>query len=146
MRSSHTWSVLIVDDDNDSLQTLTAMLTEYKANVQSAASAAEAFDLLQWFNPDVLVSDLAMPGEDGYSLITKMRELDATRGHNISAVALTAYVRVEDRTRALAAGFNLFVPKPVEFGELIMAIANLAEIGRDQTFEGPDILRSTTIS
>ena len=138
--------MLIVDDDKDSLQILTAMLTEYGSIVRSAASAAEAVEVLQWFKPDVLVSDLAMPGEDGYSLITKMRELDAGRGHQTPAVALTAYVRVEDRARALAAGFNLFVPKPVELSELIIAIANLAEARHTQTYDGPDILRSTTIS
>jgi hypothetical protein len=70
-----------------------------------------------------------------YSLITKMRELDAARGHQTPAVALTAYVRVEDRARSLAAGFNLFVPKPVESSELIMAIANLADAGGGQTYD-----------
>src|SRR6185503_10148884 len=102
-------------------------LTDYRASIQSAASASEALEILHWFKPDVLVSDLAMPGEDGYSLITKIREIDATTGHHTPAVALTAYVRVEDRAQALAAGFNLFVPKPVQASELIIAIANLAE-------------------
>ena len=127
--------MLIVDSDNDGLQILIAMLAECRANIQSAGSAAEALETLLWFRPDVLVSDLAMPGEDGYSLITKMRELDAARGHQTPAVALTAYVRVEDRARALAAGFNLFVPKPVESSELILAIANLADAGRSQTYD-----------
>jgi CheY-like chemotaxis protein len=82
---------------------------------------------LQWYAPDVLVSDLAMPDEDGYSLIAKVRALEAAGGKMIPTVALTAYVRVEDRARALPAGFNMFVPKPVEPQELITAIANLAE-------------------
>ena len=85
----------------------------------------------------MLVSDLAMPGEDGYSLIGKVRALEAGSGRQTPAVALTAYVRVEDRARALSAGFNMFVPKPVEPSELIAAIANLSEpgesIGRVQT-------------
>jgi CheY-like chemotaxis protein len=71
----------------------------------------------------VLVSDLAMPGEDGYSLVAKVRALKP----EIPAVALTSYVRVEDRARALSVGFNMFVPKPIQPGELINAIASLAE-------------------
>jgi CheY-like chemotaxis protein len=68
-----------------------------------------------------------MPGEDGYSLIGKLRALEAKNGSRIQAIALTSYVRVEDRAQALAAGFNMFVPKPVQPEELIAAIANLAE-------------------
>jgi CheY-like chemotaxis protein len=81
--------------------------------------------VLEWYRPDVVVSDLAMPGEDGYALIKKLRALEDA--DSIPAVALTSYVRVEDRTRALSAGFNMFVPKPVQPEELITAIANLAE-------------------
>jgi CheY-like chemotaxis protein len=125
--------VLLVDDDPDSLQILTVMLTECRAKVQAAASASEALEVLQWHQPDVLVSDLAMPGEDGYSLIRKVRALNAERGRQQTpAVALTAYVRVEDRARAMKEGFNMFVPKPVEPNELILAIANLAETGANR--------------
>jgi CheY-like chemotaxis protein len=105
------------------------MLAEYRAIVQTAASAAEAFEVLQWYKPAVLVSDLAMPNEDGYTLIGKVRALEAESGQHIPAVALTAYVRIEDRARALSAGFNMFVPKPVEPDELITVIATLAEHG-----------------
>lgn len=119
--------VLIVDDEQDTLGMLAVMLTEYRAKVQTASSAAEALEVLQWYKPDVLVSDLAMPDEDGYSLIGKVRALSAEDDKPIPAVALTAYVRIEDRVRALSAGFNMFVPKPVEPSELITAIANLAE-------------------
>jgi signal transduction histidine kinase/CheY-like chemotaxis protein len=140
-RDARPWldgvKVLLVDDDPDNLQILSVMLTEQKAKVQAAASASEALQTLQWFKPDVLVSDLAMPGEDGYSLIGKVRALEAGSGKQTPAVALTAYVRVEDRARALSAGFNMFVSKPVEPSELIGAIANLSEpdenIGRAQT-------------
>ena len=121
--------VLLVDDDRDTLQMITAMLTEQRAKVQVAASVAEALELLQLFSPDVLVSDLAMPDEDGYSLIGKLRSLEDGDARQTPAVALTAYVRVEDRSRALSAGFNMFVPKPVEPRELIEAIANLTEAG-----------------
>jgi signal transduction histidine kinase/ActR/RegA family two-component response regulator len=119
-------AVLLVDDDQDTLQMLTAMLSEYRASVHAVSSVAEALDVLRWSSPDVLVSDLAMPDEDGYSLISRVRSLDQEAGKHTPAVALTAYVRVEDRARALSAGFNLFVPKPVEPAELITAIANLA--------------------
>ena len=121
--------VLLVDDDRDSLQMLALILTDYKAKVQTASSVAEALEVFQWYKPDVLVSDLAMPGEDGYSLIGKVRALETESIRQTPAVALTAYVRVEDRTRALSAGFNMFVPKPVEPNELLTAIANLAEPG-----------------
>lgn len=117
--------VLLVDDNLDSLQILTDILTERKAKVQTAASVAEALEVLEWFKPDVVVSDLAMPDEDGFSLIGKLRR--AERSSQIPAIALTALVRVEDRTRALAAGFNMFVPKPVEPTELITAVASLTD-------------------
>jgi PAS domain S-box-containing protein len=121
--------VLVVDDDRDTLQMLMIVLSEYGAIVEGASSAAQALEVLQSYKPDVLVSDLAMPGEDGYSLIGKMRSLEVENGKQIPAVALTAYVRVEDRARALSAGFNMFVPKPFESNELITAIANLADAG-----------------
>jgi CheY-like chemotaxis protein/two-component sensor histidine kinase len=119
--------VLLVDDDQDTLTMLASMLTEYRAVVQTAASVAEALEVLEWYKPDVLVSDLAMPGADGYALIEQVRAREVQGGQQIPAVALTAYVRVEDRARALRAGFNMFVPKPVEPNELITAILHLAE-------------------
>jgi len=117
--------VLLVDDDPDTLHILSVMLVESKANVQTATSVKEALEVLEWYKPNVVVSDLAMPGEDGYSLIARIRA--AENGKQTPAVALTSYVRVEDRTRALSAGFNMFVPKPVEPHELITAIANLTD-------------------
>ena len=120
--------VLLVDDNLDTLQILGVMLSDSKATVQTAASVSEALEMLEWFEPDVLVSDLAMPGEDGYSLISKIRALETKSGKEIPAVALTSHVRVEDRARALSAGFNMFVPKPVELTELVTTIANLAEL------------------
>jgi signal transduction histidine kinase/ActR/RegA family two-component response regulator len=119
--------VMLVDDDADTLQVVRAMLDGSKAVVQTAASVSEAMEMLVWYNPHVLVSDLAMPEEDGYSLIRKVRALDANKGYQIPAIAITSYVRVEDRARALAAGFNMFVPKPLQPEELITAIANLAD-------------------
>nr|MDQ3820955.1 response regulator [Acidobacteriota bacterium] len=121
--------VLLVDDDEDTLNMLKIMLTESGAKVETARSAPEALDTMQWYEADVLVSDLAMPDEDGYSLISKVRELEKRGRKAIPAVALTAFVRVNDRARALSAGFNMFVPKPVELNELVMAIASLTETG-----------------
>jgi signal transduction histidine kinase/ActR/RegA family two-component response regulator len=123
--------VLIVDNDQDTLNVLAAMLTECGAIVQTSSSVAEALDNLHWFKADVVVSDLAMPDEDGYALIGKIRTLAAAGGKQIPAVALTAYVRVDDRARALAAGFNMFVPKPVVPSELIAAIVTLSEFDSD---------------
>jgi signal transduction histidine kinase len=122
--------VLVVDDDRDTLGLLAVILSEYKATVQTASSTNEALDMLEWYEPDVLVSDIAMPGQDGYTLINRIREREAQRrGKQIQAIALTAYARIEDRLHALSAGFNLFVPKPVEPNELIISIANLVEAG-----------------
>jgi PAS domain S-box-containing protein len=118
--------VLVVDDDPDTLTMLKAMLSDSGAEVQAVASAAQALESLQVSTPDVLVSDLAMPQEDGFSLIGRIRNSEVPKAQKIPAVALTAYVRVEDRARALTAGFNMFVPKPIEPIELITAIANLA--------------------
>jgi CheY-like chemotaxis protein len=103
------------------------MLTECGSIVQTSSTVAEALDNLHWFKADVVVSDLAMPDEDGYALIGKIRGLEAAGGKQIPAVALTAYVRVDDRARALSAGFNMFVPKPVVPSELIAAIVTLSE-------------------
>lgn len=119
--------ILAVDDDPDALQMLTVALTGSGAEVKTAVSAAEGLSELQLYKPDVLVSDIAMPGEDGYSLIKKVRALPVEEGGAIPAVALTALVRGEDRTRALETGFQMFVPKPVEPVELIAAIADIAD-------------------
>ncbi len=119
--------VLLVDDDPDSLQMLSALLGEQRATVEAVSSADEALQSIEWYKPDVVIADLAMPGKDGYELIAEIRELDAIKGGAMPAVALTSFVRVEDRTRALAAGFNMFVPKPVQPKELITAISNLVQ-------------------
>jgi PAS domain S-box-containing protein len=129
--------VLLVDDDRDSLQILTIMLTTCGAQVQTAASAAGALEVLESYKPDVVVSDLAMPDEDGYSLIGKIRALEAHSGRQTPVVALSAYVRMEDRARALSSGFNLFMSKPVEPNELIPAIASLIESMNSQILARP---------
>ncbi len=118
--------ILAVDDDVDARELLRRVLSECGAVVELASSAREALQALQTMKPDVLVSDVGMPGEDGYSLLQRVRALSAEEGGAIPAIALTAFARVEDRKRALGCGFQLHLAKPVESSELITAVANLA--------------------
>ena len=92
----------------------------------AASSAAEALELVRSTLPDVLISDVGMPGEDGISLIRKIRALPKAEGGRTRAVALTAYARMEDRSEAMLAGFNMHVPKPIQAAELLAALANVA--------------------
>jgi CheY-like chemotaxis protein len=126
--------VMVVDDEEETRDLLTAMLTRRGAEVTACASAAQALTEIERRRPLVLVSDIGMPNEDGYALIGKLRALGPERGGDIPAVALTAYARSEDRMRALASGFQMHVPKPIEAGELIVVIASLAgRLGKDAT-------------
>ena len=118
--------VLIVDDEVDSRELLVAALEECEAKVIAVASASEALEAVSRFNPDVLVSDIGMPLEDGYSLIRKVRQLSAEQGGEIPAIALTAYARAEDRMKAIASGFQMHISKPVEPAELATVVASLA--------------------
>jgi signal transduction histidine kinase/ActR/RegA family two-component response regulator len=118
--------VLVADDDGEAVALAEAILTRAGAEVRTCRGASEAMDLLGRWRPDVLVSDIEMPGEDGYSLIRRIRALGEHEGGQTPAVALTAYGRPQDRTRSLAAGFNMHVPKPVDPGELTTIIASVA--------------------
>jgi PAS domain S-box-containing protein len=118
--------VLLVEDDPDSREMLVVVLTQCGAEVHAVSNAADALSQLESWRPDVLISDIEMPGEDGYTLIRKVRALPPERGGKIPAAALTAYARAEDRMRALLAGFQLHVPKPVEPAELATVVASLA--------------------
>jgi PAS domain S-box-containing protein len=120
--------VLVVDDDLDTLEMLKVILQNRGAEVVTASSAGDALEALEHSIPDALVSDLAMPGQDGYELIERIRQRGPELGGNIPAVALTAYARVEDRVRALTAGFQLYVPKPVDANELVAVVANLTHL------------------
>jgi CheY-like chemotaxis protein len=115
--------VLVVDDELDARVLLRRLLEDGHAIVTVAESANEAIKLLQGGKFDVLVSDIGMPGEDGYSLIKRVRSLGAAGCGNIPAIALTAYARGEDRIKAIAAGFQMHIPKPVEPVELITMVA-----------------------
>jgi PAS domain S-box-containing protein len=118
--------VLVVDDDPDALDLLATILRRAEAETRLCSSPPEALAVLRSFKPHVLVSDIEMPGEDGYSLIRKVRELAGPDGGQIPAVALTAYGRPEDRVRSLSAGFSMHVAKPVDPVELGVIVANLA--------------------
>jgi CheY-like chemotaxis protein len=121
--------VLVVDDEADARELLAEGLGQCGAKVTAASSAREALEALAGEKFDALVSDIGMPGEDGYELIRRVRALPADRGGRTPAVALTAYARTEDRLRAMRAGFEMHVAKPVELTELIVVIANLARRG-----------------
>ena len=121
--------VLVVDDELDARALVKRVLEECKAVVTTAASAAEALKILPATSPDLLISDIGMPGEDGYSLIKRVRALGPGSGGDVPAIALTAYARPEDRMRAMLAGFEQHLVKPVEPAELITLVSVLAEGG-----------------
>jgi CheY-like chemotaxis protein len=116
-------AVLLVDDDAQAIEPIAALLGAYGASVATAWSAPAARERLATQRFDVLVSDLGMPDEDGYALIASVRADGAAA--RVPAIALSAYARAEDRTRALAAGFNVHLAKPVEIDELVAAIRGL---------------------
>ena len=119
-------NVLLVDDDSDTLKLMETALTRREANVTAVSSANEAIRAITRKRPDVLVSDIAMPDEDGYGLIEKIRSLERGGSDNIPAVAITAYAKDEDRERALSSGFQIYLAKPVELTELISVVARAA--------------------
>ncbi|MDQ3473614.1 MAG: response regulator, partial [Acidobacteriota bacterium] len=121
--------ILIVDDEPDTRDMLKAGLSRCGAEVVAAASAGEAFAALGADHPGLLISDIGMPGEDGYEFIRRLRKLPAKEGGRIPAIALTAYARVEDRMNALRAGYQMHVPKPVDLAELVAVAASLVERG-----------------
>ena len=120
--------VLAVDDDLDARQLVQAVLQECGSIVRLAGSVGEALRAIEEEVPDVLLSDIGMPGEDGYALIRRVRTLPSRKGGNVPAAALTAYTRAEDRAQVLDAGFTVHLPKPVAPDDLITAVVNLAQL------------------
>lgn len=118
--------VLVVDDEPDARALIRRFLQDCHADVLTAASADEAMEMLVRESPDVLVSDIGMPGQDGYALIRRVRSLSDAHAH-IPAVALTAYARVQDRVKAIQAGYQLHLSKPVEAIELVAMVESLAK-------------------
>src|SRR5918992_3217077 len=118
-------SVLVVDDDEEGRLIVAAQLEAHHAGVFTASSAAQAFDLLRSEHIDVVLADIAMPGEDGYTLIRKLRQQSSPELASIPAAALTAFARNEDRIRALRAGFQSHLTKPVDAELLVTTVARL---------------------
>ncbi|MGH7268407.1 MAG: response regulator [Candidatus Rokuibacteriota bacterium] len=133
--------VLVVDDDSEMRASLTLVLELYGASVTAVGSSCEALQVLGESVPDVLLSDLSMPGEDGYGLIRKVRALPPDRGGRVPAAAVSARTSAEDRGRVLAAGFQLHVPKPVGGLELATVVARLG--GRSARTAPSEWSRST---
>ena len=132
----HGLRVLAVDDEPDGREIVAAVLASYGALVTTAGSVAEAMTLVERHPPDVLLTDIGMPGEDGYSLIAQLRALPRDRGGATPAACLTGYASSEDRRRALLAGFTMHLPKPIDPAELVAVVTSLARMS--------NALRATT--
>ncbi|HZS45791.1 MAG TPA: PAS domain S-box protein [Blastocatellia bacterium] len=120
--------ILIVDDEADTREMLQTLFEQCQATVETAASASKALEILDRWLPDIIIADIGMPGQNGYELIRQIRTRGPEAGGRIPAVALTAFARVEDRVKALGAGYQMHVAKPVEPGELISIVASLTSI------------------
>jgi len=118
--------VLVVDDEQDSRELLRRILEDCGAQVRTAPSAEAALELLPLQRPDVLVSDIGMPGTDGYELLRRVRLMGAAQGGDVPAIAVTAFARTEDRVRALRAGYSVHVAKPMEPLEIVATVASVA--------------------
>ena len=119
--------ILVVDDESDAREIVAAILGEAGAEIATASSSRQALDRIEQWKPDLLISDIGMPGESGYDLIRKVRALSADRGGQIPAIALTAYAHLQDRLKILSAGFQMHVPKPIEPIELATVVASLTK-------------------
>lgn len=117
--------VLVVEDDEGTREALTEMLRLAGADVRGVESAAKAMETFEAFRPQLLLCDIAMPEEDGYTLLRRIRALGVERGGDVPAIALTALASEEDRKRALEAGFQRHVAKPVDVDRLVATLAEL---------------------
>jgi PAS domain S-box-containing protein len=125
--------VLVVDDEIDARELIATLLQTAGAEVRAVASATEALSALAEFQPQVLISDIGMPGEDGYTLLQKVRALEPEQGGRIPAIALTAYAYEQDRQRALEVGFQAHVSKPIDPAALLAVLASLAPVAADNS-------------
>jgi CheY-like chemotaxis protein len=117
--------IIVVDDDPTAVELITEVLVQAGGEVISCGTADDALQAFARSRPDLIVSDIEMPGQDGYSLIRKLRALGPEQGGKTPAVALTAFGRPEDRIRSLRAGFNIHVSKPVDPAELVAIVASI---------------------
>jgi CheY-like chemotaxis protein len=137
VRQLHDLRIVVVSDSPDGRALTSLMLTDAGASVVAVGSVREALQAIDAQRPDVLVSDIRLPDEDGYALIRQVRDGEAEQGGFLVALAVTGYVRAEDQARILAAGFQAHVPKPVEPGELVTAIATQIDRLRNGDSGGP---------
>jgi CheY-like chemotaxis protein len=119
--------VLVVDDEDDARDLLHEVLSDAGCHVETASNAQDGFDAVLRFTPHVVVSDIGMPDEDGYSFVRRIRALGAQAGGRTPAIALTAYTQRSDELAALAAGFDTHLTKPARPETLLAAIARAAE-------------------
>jgi signal transduction histidine kinase len=126
-------TVLVVDDEEDAREAMAVLLGQAGARVVSVGGAVDALEAMDRERPDVLLSDIAMPGEDGYALIRRVRGRDAAKGGRIPAAALTAYATLDDRAKAIRAGYDEHIPKPVDPTRLIAAVALLVDAARQDS-------------
>jgi CheY-like chemotaxis protein len=124
--------VLIVDDDHESCEMMLEVLRGCGASVRAAMSVSDAIDALSEFNPALVLSDIAMPGRDGYAVLSEVRAFETTLGRRVPVAAVTAYAHAEDRERAFAAGFDDYLAKPIDPSALASAVAALAVVTRPQ--------------
>jgi CheY-like chemotaxis protein len=118
-------TVLVVDDELDARTLIAHVLEQCEAIVFCAASAAEGLQLLRLHSPHVLISDIGMPVIDGYQFLRQVRQLPPDAGGQVPAIALTAFARSEDRTRAMMAGYQVHIAKPIEAQELVATVGSL---------------------
>ncbi len=130
--------VLVVEDEADAAEFVKQLLENYGAAVVIAASAREALEVLSTMQPDILISDIGLPEMDGYQLLERVRQKDVADGGRIPAIALTAFARSEDRTRALLAGYQAHLAKPIESAELVATVASFVELVKTQRTRASD--------
>jgi CheY-like chemotaxis protein len=119
--------VLVVDDEAGAREVTSSILANAQAEVKTAESARDALQVMDQWQPDVLVADIGMPDVDGYELMRRVRARTPQSGGTVPAAALTAYARTQDRLRVLSAGYQMHVPKPIQPAELVTVVASLAK-------------------
>ena len=119
--------ILVIEDDDDARELMQAVLEQRGATVTSADSVAQAFDVLEKVQPDVIISDIAMPEEDGIAFVRRLRTKSSEKGGRIPSIAVSAFVANSDRVRALSAGFDRYLFKPVDFDELCRTIGAILD-------------------
>ncbi|MDF5707566.1 MAG: response regulator [Nostoc sp. S4] len=130
--SSNDLWLLVVDDNDDSLQLVILIFQEYQVRINTASSVDEAIKVIQKCQPDVLISDISMPNKDGYSLVSYIRSKEARKGGFIPAIALTGYLYPEYSKKALEAGFDKVISKPFDPDKLIASVAKLTQKSNKQ--------------